>query len=330
MRYDEYLKSDEWKTRRAQARYRAKNRCEHCGGSPDHVHHVRYPKNFKDDVLENLIVVCESCHMKHHGIRGNEMTNAMVLNFEGNSLIATQFEGEALFRFRDAFDALEYGESTSAFKAVQNAFLPKQVYASAWGRLPEACRREMREETDGVDRVVQYVTEKGLYRLAMQSSSAKADRFQDWLADVCLCIRQHGCYPAPETKQPATAAEALLMTVQQLVTVERKQIEHDHRISQLESERNLLALEYQQLKDSVAMTVAAPGFFSIRQYMLMRGMNPEQKVGNETQKQLLGRVASSVGKEKGVIPGEIIEGTFKPKTWPANIIDEAIKRSGLH
>lgn len=101
MRYDEYLKSDEWKARRAQARYRAKNRCEHCGGSPDHVHHVRYPKNFKDDVLENLIVVCESCHMKHHGIRGKEMTNALIVQFEGFDVCAVDVNGQKWARFAD-------------------------------------------------------------------------------------------------------------------------------------------------------------------------------------------------------------------------------------
>jgi prophage antirepressor-like protein len=331
MNYQDYLRSPEWKLLRGKARDRAKNRCEHCGGDPDHVHHVRYPKNLKDDTLENLIVVCESCHKKHHGIRGNEMNNAIVLHFEDKQLVATQYGEDLLFRFRDAFDALEYGESTSAFSAIKNTFLPTQVYASAWSRIPEAYRVEMREEIDGMpDRIERYIKEKGLYRMAMHSNSAKADRFQDWLADVAMCIRQHGCYPAPQQTQPTTASEALLMTVQQLVAVERKQIEHDDRISQLEKERDLLAEQHQQLKDSVARTVAAPGFFSIRQYMLMVGMNPELKVGNERAKQLLGRIAGHVGREKGVTPGKIIEGSMEPNTWPANIIDEAIKRSGLH
>lgn len=67
--YQKYLRSPQWKALRAKARERAGNKCEMCGGSPDHVHHVKYPKRHKDDHLDNLVVVCESCHQKLHGIR---------------------------------------------------------------------------------------------------------------------------------------------------------------------------------------------------------------------------------------------------------------------
>lgn len=68
-RYQSYLNSPEWKTLRSLARDRAGNKCEMCEGPPDHVHHVKYPKVFKDDHLDNLVVVCERCHNKLHGIR---------------------------------------------------------------------------------------------------------------------------------------------------------------------------------------------------------------------------------------------------------------------
>lgn len=69
--YDEYLRSAEWKERRAYMVGRALNRCELCStpGGPNgaglHVHHrtyVRLGREFDAD----LIVLCEACHHDHH------------------------------------------------------------------------------------------------------------------------------------------------------------------------------------------------------------------------------------------------------------------------
>lgn len=76
--YGRYLASPEWKELRAKARERAGNKCEFCGGSPDHVHHVKYPKRYKDDHLDNLVVVCETCHSKLHGIKNDLMVDEWV------------------------------------------------------------------------------------------------------------------------------------------------------------------------------------------------------------------------------------------------------------
>jgi prophage antirepressor-like protein len=325
MKYAEYMKSPEWKRLRAEARERANGKCEFCGAGADAVHHVAYPKGgFHEDGLENLVVVCESCHMKSHGIRGHEMTNAMVLNFEGKALVASQMEGEAVFRFRDAFDALEYGEVTHVYKTFSNSMLPQQVYSSAWGRLPEQCKKEIREEIDGTHRIVHYVTEKGLYRMAMNSSSEKADRFQDWLADVCMSIRQHGCYPPPEMAiAPKTPSEMLLMAATQLV-------EHERQISVLENRVNALEESKQEILDSIARTVASPGFLTVRQQMLMMKINPEQLIGNEPAKKVVGGYARRIGNELGVKPAKIMEGTYEVNAWPANVIERAISAAGLH
>lgn len=70
-RYAKYMASPAWKELRAKARERSGNKCEFCGGPPEHVHHVRYPKRFEDDHLDNLVVACEPCHSKLHGIRSD-------------------------------------------------------------------------------------------------------------------------------------------------------------------------------------------------------------------------------------------------------------------
>lgn len=77
MEYQDYLNSDKWKALSAQARQRANNICEFCGGSADHVHHVKYPENkdYSMDCLDNLVAICEVCHKLSHGIRTNKVNN---------------------------------------------------------------------------------------------------------------------------------------------------------------------------------------------------------------------------------------------------------------
>jgi replicative DNA helicase len=77
MEYQDYLNSDKWKELSAQARQRANNACEFCGGSADHVHHVKYPENkdYSMDCLDNLVAVCEVCHKLSHGIRTEKVNN---------------------------------------------------------------------------------------------------------------------------------------------------------------------------------------------------------------------------------------------------------------
>jgi len=69
MMYQDYLKSNEWKNLRMQALTKRGFTCEFCGEDARIVHHVRYPKDFSDDSLKNLVVVCKRCHDLCHGIR---------------------------------------------------------------------------------------------------------------------------------------------------------------------------------------------------------------------------------------------------------------------
>lgn len=60
--YEEYIKSDEWKIKRAFALKRAGNRCEKCGGKYRiEVHHNTYDRLFNER-QEDLDVLCHKCH----------------------------------------------------------------------------------------------------------------------------------------------------------------------------------------------------------------------------------------------------------------------------
>jgi len=64
---DEYLKSDDWKRKRALVLKRDKHRCVYCGMRASQVHHKRYaPRNIGREPIELLVSVCEGCHRKQH------------------------------------------------------------------------------------------------------------------------------------------------------------------------------------------------------------------------------------------------------------------------
>jgi len=68
--YKNYLKSDEWKKLKQETIDRDGGRCRKCHGCYcQEVHHIKYPKDFKDDCLENVISVCSKCHKEIHGIK---------------------------------------------------------------------------------------------------------------------------------------------------------------------------------------------------------------------------------------------------------------------
>lgn len=62
-----YLESPEWGKLNRQARDRAGHKCEICGKPAQAVHHHHYPREWKDDCLANLTVVCNYCHDIQHG-----------------------------------------------------------------------------------------------------------------------------------------------------------------------------------------------------------------------------------------------------------------------
>jgi hypothetical protein len=66
MPYDAYLKTEAWQIRRSQALKDAKNRCQLCYSTKLlNVHHKTYERR-GHELPEDLIVLCNDCHAKHH------------------------------------------------------------------------------------------------------------------------------------------------------------------------------------------------------------------------------------------------------------------------
>jgi 5-methylcytosine-specific restriction endonuclease McrA len=64
--YSDYLKSPEWRARRYLVLQRANGVCEGCESAPaTHVHHLNY-QHVGDELLFELVAICQPCHQKAH------------------------------------------------------------------------------------------------------------------------------------------------------------------------------------------------------------------------------------------------------------------------
>lgn len=70
--YDDYLASSRWNTLRMEACRLAEERCQLCNKSGVlHVHHRSYARLGTSQERKDLVVLCERCHEKFHGIAGS-------------------------------------------------------------------------------------------------------------------------------------------------------------------------------------------------------------------------------------------------------------------
>ncbi len=103
--YSEYIHSARWKTLRAQALARAKDRCEVCGFSKWsvqlEVHHKTYER-FKHERLDDLLVVCVSCHKEQDEIRKRETDNR-----NHQTLLDARFHGWASKVYGEQWDCMD-------------------------------------------------------------------------------------------------------------------------------------------------------------------------------------------------------------------------------
>lgn len=64
--YDNYLQSPQWRNKRQELFNERGKKCEHCGATTQiHVHHIHY-RNLGNEKLEDLMVLCKSCHEEEH------------------------------------------------------------------------------------------------------------------------------------------------------------------------------------------------------------------------------------------------------------------------
>jgi len=71
MPYPDYLQTPEWAARRRTALRRAGDACQTCGGhGPLHLHHRTYERR-GEELVDDLVVLCEDCHLAVHASGGS-------------------------------------------------------------------------------------------------------------------------------------------------------------------------------------------------------------------------------------------------------------------
>lgn len=67
--HDAYLKTPKWRKKRAAVLLRAQGTCEGCAEAPaTQVHHLTYD-HWRDELLWELVAICDSCHARIHAER---------------------------------------------------------------------------------------------------------------------------------------------------------------------------------------------------------------------------------------------------------------------
>src|SRR5262249_28732406 len=72
LKYDQYMESDEWRSRRNKVFKRAGGKCEGClERHATQVHHLTY-RRFGAELLFDLVAVCDECHTICHPEKEDE------------------------------------------------------------------------------------------------------------------------------------------------------------------------------------------------------------------------------------------------------------------
>ncbi len=89
-RYQRYLQSDAWKTKRKAVLHAAGFRCRRCGVPATEVHHETY-KRIYNERLSDLTALCSDCHQAAHSGKKQKVNERyLILHFEDLSISAAE------------------------------------------------------------------------------------------------------------------------------------------------------------------------------------------------------------------------------------------------
>jgi len=134
--YDRFITSPEWQVIRANAVRRAGKICQACA-SPFRlqVHHITYKRFGGDELPEDLMVLCEPCHMAHHGIRKSGVKR------RGKAVLA-RIEEQSKLQRRAA--RAKMPDTPKEWKPKRKVYGPKKWYLNRvepWKQDPTTKRR---------------------------------------------------------------------------------------------------------------------------------------------------------------------------------------------
>ncbi len=109
--YKRYLNSGHWQRLRKSAFERDNYKCINCGSNKKlRGHHIKYRRNLKDCIVDDIQTLCEKCHDKYHKEKRQKRKEARKLKprkFNPARLIgnfsATDLEFEKILKLFDRF-----------------------------------------------------------------------------------------------------------------------------------------------------------------------------------------------------------------------------------
>jgi phage terminase large subunit GpA-like protein len=115
-RYQRYLCSPEWNSKRNAVIERACGRCEKCGRTASHVHHLTYIRKYNEQ-LSDLQALCEECHEAIH--KAKLIDHREIAVRRGSENTENGFLSEdPLTRFRGMICVREYSERAERFGVI--------------------------------------------------------------------------------------------------------------------------------------------------------------------------------------------------------------------
>jgi len=313
--YREYIKSKAWRTLREQARERSGHKCELCGAPAEHVHHVRYPKRFADDHIDNLVVVCGSCHSRLHGMRGDKQIMEIVPFEAGQVLVqvrSVDFGGERWIHVDDVITMYTAGIPPSLDHGIK---ISKRNLES---ELKEDEFKWFDVDENGRLRTLRFLNDLGVGRAGMMFPGERATKVRDWYQDL---HREQRARLGRSAEMNADMVE----NIGQALTWIAGQMRQKADLSQVTAvEQRVHALEQVQGKLLSAASTAGLVAATSRQYLLMNNLHDDPlPFGMACRKQC---------ELNGIDPdavSTIMEGTQRARVWPIEILEATARARNL-
>ena len=330
--YREYLRSGDWRSLSMLARFRASNRCELCGAHGDHVHHVRYPKKFKDDNIDNLIVLCEFHHAMIHGIRGEFMASEMTI--VSGVETTTDEDGGAWFCFEQIFRKLhEFSLGDKDSRSIESTM--NRAMSGALGQIRDKYKRvETIILVSGEKRLRYWINEPGVHQLAAKWDTRQTQAFQDWLyEDLLPTVRKTGGYQAVQSSGDAiidlgNSIQSLAASIVQARTeaLETRKIADEAATIAVSAER--------KVDDAVRRLDEMTGgdfYMTARLACLKCGVDPNAAFkGKQTNAMALGAWCADQARRRGLSTApKIAEGTFIVNQFSKELLREGVRHLGF-
>jgi len=330
--YREYIGSAAWRQLSMIARLRSANRCELCGAYGDHVHHIKYPKRFKEDHVDNLIVVCEFHHSMLHGIRGEDMSGDLMV-VEGVEVLLRK--DEKWFDFKQIFARLyECGAGVAGDRNSAMTNMIERAAGAAWGVIFDRYKLVTAEKDfSGQMRNRLWINQPGAFQLAAKYDSQKTEQFQRWLFEDLIpgaASGGRGIAFASTGNPHADMALAIQAQAGQLSQA-FLQLDEVRRAADIANQR--VDVVEQATKNLVSRLDEMTGgdfYMTARLALLKVNVNPEQKYkGNQSNAMALGAYCANQARLSGVRSPKVQEGTFMVGQYPKTMLRDGLVALGL-